>query len=98
MNGSFLMPTNGGNLFLVNGTGALPGLTCSASASIIDKVAYGSGTCSETSAVSSPTAENSVQRKPGGTCGDGVDTNSNVADFVQQSPSIPHNRSSTPRP
>ena len=97
INSAFLMAAGGGNLFLVNGTGALSG-SCSASASIIDKVGYGNGNCPETTALAKPLAEDSVLRKPGGSCGDGVDTNSNVADFVQQSPSTPHNRSSPPRP
>jgi chitodextrinase len=83
----------GGNLFLVNGTTALSG-TCSTDSSIIDKVAWGTGNCPETTATSAPAINNSVQRKPGGTSGSGTDTGNNSTDFQSLIPSAPHSSAS----
>ena len=95
-NGAFQMAAAGGNVFLVNGTTALPNASCSTSASIIDKVAWGTGNCPEVTAPSAPAANNSVVRKPGGTSGSGQDSDNNSADFQSSTPSAPHNRFSTP--
>lgn len=96
VNGSIQMAAAGGNIFLVNGTGALSSSPCSASPSIIDKLGYGTGNCAETAAPSVPGANNSLLRKPGGAAGSGVDTNNNVSDFQPQTPATPHNRFETP--
>ena len=93
---AFLMG-GGGNLFLVNGTTLLTG-TCPIDVSIIDKVSYGGGTCPEGAVAPAPAADNSILRNPGGTCGNGWDTNDNSADFRVQDPSTPRNRFSTPQP
>ncbi len=95
-NTAFLMAAAGGNLFLVNGTSALPASSCSTSALIIDKVAWGTGNCPETAAPAAPAANNGIDRKPGGTLGSGQDTDNNASDFQAQVPSAPHNRFSTP--
>lgn len=96
-NTAFQMAAAGGNLFLVVGTSPLSG-TCSSSGLIIDKVGYGTGNCSEGSVAPAPGASNSILRKPGGSCGNGVDTNDNAADFQSQIPGTPRNRFSTPQP
>jgi hypothetical protein len=96
-NSAFLMSATGGNLFVVNGTVALS-TTCSTSASIIDKVGYGTGNCSEGGFVTAPGANGSIMRKPGGACGNGQDTNDNVTDFLTQAVSTPRNRFSPPQP
>jgi hypothetical protein len=95
VNGAFLMAgsTTGGNLYLVNNQTTLASCTQS---SIVDKVAYGTGNCPETTAASAPAANNSIVRKPGGGQGCGTDTDVNSADFQGLSPSVPHNSSSTP--
>ena len=97
VNIAFLMAAAGGNLFLVNGTTALTG-SCSTSASIIDKVGYGTGNCPESSATTAPGENNGILRKPGGSCGNGSDTNNNASDFQAQIPATPRNRFSTPQP
>ena len=74
-----------------------PATSCN-SGSIVDKVAYGTGSCGEGGTVNAPIANNSILRLPGGACGNGTDTNSNAADFVSQSPSTPRNSTSTPQP
>lgn len=86
----------GGNLFLVSGTTPLPDSSCSTSALIIDKVAWGTGNCPEGSAASAPAGNNSIQRKPGGTQGAGQDSGDNAADFFHLSPSLPHSTASDP--
>jgi len=93
---AFLMGAAGGNVFLVNGTAALPASSCSASALIIDKVAWGTGNCPETAVTTVPAANNSVVRKPGGSSGSGQDTDNNSSDFLSQVPSSPHNSTTTP--
>jgi hypothetical protein len=95
-NGAFLMAAAGGNIFLVSGTTALPSSSCSTSASIIDKVAWGTGNCPEGTAAPAPTANGSIGRKPGGTSGSGQDTNVNSQDFQTASVSAPHNAASAP--
>ena len=73
------------------------GTSCTGAA-IVDKVAWGtgSGLCPESTAASAPAANNSIQRKPGGTSGSGTDTDNNSSDFSSLVPSVPHNASSTP--
>lgn len=100
-NTAIQMAAAGGNVFLVNGTAALPSASCSASASIVDKVGYGTGNCPEGTVVAAPSANNSILRKPGGSSGSGQDTDSNAADFQAQTPAAPHNSASpsaTPPP
>jgi hypothetical protein len=91
------MSGSGGHVFLVNGTAALTG-SCSTSPSIIDQVGFGTGNCPEGNTASNAAANNSILRKPGGSCGNGQDTNDNVADFQAQIPATPRNRFSTPQP
>jgi hypothetical protein len=94
---AFLMAAAGGNVFLVNGTTALPSASCSASPSIVDKVAYGTGRCPETTVVTpAPAANNSIVRKPGNARGSGQDTDINAADFQAQVPSAPRSASEPP--
>jgi len=95
-NGSIQMSASAGTIALVNNQTAL-GSPCS-NAAIVDKVAWGTGTglCAETTATSAPAANNSAQRKPGGTQGSGTDTDNNSNDFQSQVPSNPHNSSSPP--
>jgi hypothetical protein len=83
---------SGGNLAIVSNATTL-GSSCTGS-NLVDRVAWGSGNCPEGSAVSAPSVNNSIQRKPGGTAGAGQDTDDNSADFIQSSPSVPHNSSS----
>jgi hypothetical protein len=96
LNSSFLMAAAGGNVFLVQGTSSLPSSSCSTSASIVDKLGYGTGNCSETTAHAAPSANNSLVRKPGGAAGSGQDSDDNAADFQSQAPSTPRNRLSAP--
>ena len=93
LNGVFLMAGAGGNLYLVNDQTLLTSCT---SSSIVDKVAYGTGNCPETTATAAPAANNSVIRKPGGSQGSGTDSDNNSTDFLMLTPSAPHNSSSTP--
>jgi hypothetical protein len=82
-------------VFLVNDQNDL---TACDAASVVDRVAYGSGTfhCPEGTAIPQPSANNSIQRKPGGTSGSGQDTGDNSADFMLLSPSVPHSTESDP--
>jgi hypothetical protein len=89
----FLMAVAGGNVYLVNNQTLLTACT---GTSVIDHVAWGTGNCPETTAASAPAANNSIQRKPGGTLGAGTDTDNNSSDFLSLVPSVPHNASSTP--
>ncbi len=91
------MSATGGHVFPVNGTTALSG-ACSTSASIIDKVGYGTGNCPEGTAIAVPGANNSILRKPAAGCGNGKDSDNNAADFLSQVPSTPRNRSSPQEP
>jgi len=91
-----LADSGGAQVILVNGTSALS--ACPPQTAVIDKVGWSSANCSEGSAAGLPSANNSILRKPGGACGNGVDTNSNTPDFVSQSPSTPRNSASAPQP
>jgi hypothetical protein len=91
-----LADSGGAQVILVNGTSALSG--CPPQTSVIDKVGWSSANCSEGSPTAVPLANNSILRKPGGACGNGVDTNANFADFVSESPSTPRNSASAPQP
>ena len=97
LNADYAMPSPGGNLFLVSDGSSLSG-NCPNDSRIIDRVAYGTGSCPEGAPTPQPAANNSVDRKPGGSCGNGQDTGNNAADFSLQSPANPHNRLSTPQP
>jgi|GEM_PF-302706 len=90
---TFYMGAGGGNLFLVNSTSALSG-SCSTDASIIDKVAWGTGNCPETTSTPAHDAGQSLVRLPGGTSGSGQDTDVNVNDFFVDTSPTPHNSSS----
>ncbi len=78
---NFLMSATGGHIFLVNTTSLLSSCTSTA---IIDKVAWGSGNCPETAAITAHGAGESIERKPGlssPSCGNGQDSDDNSADF-----------------
>jgi hypothetical protein len=96
LNGAIQMSGTAGTIALVGNQTAL-GSPC-ANASIVDKVAWGTGTglCPETAATATPAANNSIVRRPGGTQGAGTDTDNNSSDFQSQVPSVPHNSSSAP--
>ena len=69
------------HVVLVSNTTGLTGCT---DADIVDKVGYGSGSCPEGGSghgTANPTSAQSVSRKPGGTSGNGQDTDDNSADF-----------------
>ena len=91
-----LADSGGSQLILVNGTSALA--SCPAATAVIDKVGWASASCSEGSPTALPMANNSILRKPGGACGNGVDMNANFGDFVSQAPSTPRNSASAPQP
>jgi len=93
----FSLSDAGAQVVLVSNTTPISS-SCPTGATIIDKVSWGSGNCPETGPAAAPTANNSILRKPGGTCGNGTDTNSNLADFVTQTPSIPRNHLSPHQP
>lgn len=94
-NTAFSLSTTGGSVFLVASTS--PVGSCDA-ATIADRVAYGIGSCPEGAAPAAPASESSILRRPGGICGNGTDTGSNVTDFAAQAPSTPRNRTSPPQP
>jgi hypothetical protein len=96
-NTAFPLGTTVGSVFLVSDAVTLSG-ACSTSPTIIDKVGYGTGNCPEGSQVPFPNDNDSILRKPGGSCGNSVDTNVNSADFLSQIPSTPRNSASTPQP
>jgi len=103
LNPDFPLANVVGNLFLVSDTTLLSGSCPVVTSTIIDKVAYGTGACPEGGGGSGtgapqPPPSDSILRKPGGSCGNGTDTDVNSADFVLQSPSTPRNSSSTPHP
>ncbi len=94
---TFSMAPGGGSVFLVNNQTQLT--SCEA-ASIVDKVAYGTGTylCPEGTAASAPAANGSIERKPGAAQsdkGNGEDTDNNSADFDTRATSEPQNTSSS---
>ena len=86
---------DGGTVFLVSNDTLL---TDPNDASIVDKVAYGTGTLyPETAAASLPAANGSIEREPGAaqpTKGNGEDTDDNSADFNTRTTSEPQNTSS----
>jgi hypothetical protein len=65
----------------------------------IDAVAWGDATNSfvEGTAAPAPTAGSSIERRPGGSSGNGSDTNDNLADFVVATPN-PQNLAAAPTP
>ncbi|HEV8546647.1 MAG TPA: lamin tail domain-containing protein, partial [Candidatus Limnocylindrales bacterium] len=65
-----------------------------------DAVGWGDATNAfvEGSAAPSPAAGSSIERLPGGTLGNGVDTNVNSADFVVRSVPTPQNLAADPAP
>lgn len=65
-----------GNVIFVAGTTAIGACPAAGAANVIDRVGYGSGTCSEGTAAPAPSNTTSIQRIP-----NGVDTNVNSADF-----------------
>jgi uncharacterized repeat protein (TIGR01451 family) len=72
-------------------------ITGSNGTSIIDAVGMSSGSAYKegtTLASLTGTADQSYERKPGGTFGNGVDTNNNASDFALTTPSNPQNSSS----
>jgi hypothetical protein len=80
----------------VDGTAAL---TACGAASVIDRVAWGTGNCPETAAESAPAANGSIERAPGASdplCGNGTDTDDNASDFAPRAASEPQNTSSAP--
>jgi hypothetical protein len=86
-----------GQVVLASTTAGLSS-TCP-TANIIDKVGWGTSNCFEGAGpTSAPSANNSVLRKPGGTCGNGTDTDTNSADFAAQTPSLPRNHLSPHQP
>lgn len=93
--GTFSLAGTGGNIFLVSNQTLL---TSAADASIVDKAAYGTGDSPENTAVTAPPANQSIERKPGGSEGNGTDTDNNANDFSLQSTPNPQNSSSTPVP
>ncbi len=100
---SFSMASDGGTVALVSSTTLLTDFTAS---SIVDKLAYGTGTSSEGQGAPAPTAGQALERKPGGTDGNGTDTDNNAQDFFviaahprgRLSPSAPTTTPSTPPP
>jgi hypothetical protein len=58
---------------------------------LVDKVAYGTANCAETTAVALLSVTTGAVRNGGGT----IDTDSNVADFTVTTGPVPHNRAST---
>lgn len=93
--GTIALSGVGGTVFLVNNKALL---TNPNDASIIDKVAYGTGTLfPETAAASLPADNGSIERKPGAAQpdkGNGEDTDDNSADFDTRTTSEPQNTSS----
>ena len=88
--GSIAMAGNNGKLLLVNSTTTLSG-ACPSSATIIDKVGYGTGECFEgTSAVSALNATKWATRKLNG-C---QDTDVNSADFTVANTTAPKSSAS----
>ena len=95
-NTGFQLGASGGNVYLVQGTSGLS--SCSA-ASVIDRVAWGTGNCPETVKAAAPAANGSIERLPGASdplCGNGIDTDDNSADFAVRATSDPQNSSSPP--
>jgi len=96
---SFAMSTSGGTVFLVNNQTTL---SVGNESSIIDKVAYGTGTLlpelNGPAFTPSPPANQSIERRPGGDQGNGEDTNDNSQDFFATPSPNPQNTSSSPEP
>gem|GEM_PF-990986 len=98
--GTFTLSATGATVALVNGQTTL---STGTESSIVDKVAYGTGTTlsPESSATSAPAANGSIERKPGAsdsTNGNGEDTDNNANDFALRSTSEPQNSSSAIEP
>jgi uncharacterized repeat protein (TIGR01451 family) len=92
------LAAGGATVFLVNHQTLLT--TCT-SPGIVDQVAYGTGAnlCPETTAMSAPSANGSIERLPGVTspaCGNGTDTGNNSLDFLIRATSQPQNSLSPP--
>jgi hypothetical protein len=92
---SFTLSSTTDSLMLVN---SMLSVTSCNPGGLVDKVAYGGGTCVEGTSATAPAANNSILRKPGGTCGNGTDAGNNVNDFVSQAPATPRNSASPPQP
>jgi Putative metal-binding motif/Kelch motif len=92
----FPLDPGGGTVALSSAGNPLSG--CSTSG-VVDMLAYGTGfLCPETAPVPAPGPNNSVEREPGGACGNGTDTNNNAADFNPLVPATPRNLASPPAP
>lgn len=92
--GSFTISTTGGTVFLANDQVLL---TTGEGVSIIDKVAYGSGTLyPETTATVAPLANQSIERKSSteNGLGNALDTDNNASDFGSKVTPDPQNSSS----
>ena len=93
---AFALGSSGGNLHLVQGTSPLS--SCGG-AGTIDRVAWGSGNCPESSAAAAPDFNGSIERRPGASdpsCGNGTDTDDNSLDFDLRAGADPQNTASTP--
>ncbi len=65
---------------------------------IVDLVGFGSAVSREGTAASNPTNSQSIERKPGGSDGNGVDTDDNGADFAIVATPTPQGASANARP
>jgi|GEM_PF-2614716 len=92
---SFSMSGTGGNVYLVNTQTTLPSST---DGSIVDHIGYGNGNAPEGTAAAAPASNQSIERKPGGTEGNGIDTNNNAADLVVKSSPSPRSSHSPIQP
>jgi uncharacterized protein YdeI (BOF family) len=68
--------------------------------SVVDAVGWGDAVNGfvEGTAVASPAAGSSIERLPGGTSGNGTDTNDNIADWFAQAVPSPQNLAAPPTP
>lgn len=89
-NGTFLMSSSGGNLYLVNSTATLTSCTDS---SIVDRVGYGTGNCPEGTAATVHDWSESMARSPLG-----ADTDDNSADFTVTGSTTPQNSTMSQNP
>ncbi|KKU73972.1 MAG: Endonuclease/exonuclease/phosphatase [Parcubacteria group bacterium GW2011_GWA2_47_26] len=89
-----------GSKLVANG-GVYISKSITAETDIIDKIGWGSQPTpgyEGSSFADSPPANQSLERKPGGTSGNGEDTNTNAQDFFLQNTPNPQNASSPPAP
>lgn len=92
---TFSMSATGGNIYLVSTQIALPSST---DPTIIDRLGYGTGNAPEGTASAAPASSQSLERKPGGTLGNGTDTDSNISDFQLNAVPFPRTSHSQPQP